>query len=86
MWQLSQRDAASVGMWFAGRVMLANEIVVWQLLQGAVVCGWFAGLPVARMPLWHDAQVWPIAITWLKRAPPKVDVEWQASQVCVVCT
>ena len=35
---------------------LVQVLVLWQLSQPAVVEMWFAGLPVALVPLWQDAQ------------------------------
>jgi hypothetical protein len=36
--------------------------VVWQVSQDCVVGMWFVPLPVAIVPLWHEAQV---PLTWV---------------------
>ena len=45
---------------------LVQVLVLWQLSQPAVVEMWFAGLPVALVPLWQDAQA-PVTLAWSKR-------------------
>ena len=40
-------------------------VVTWQLSQPAVVGMCAAGLPVALVPLWQDAQA-PVTLAWLK--------------------
>ena len=42
-----------------------------------------AGLPIACRLLWQLAQVPGRTPAWLKRAPAKATVLWQASQDCV---
>ena len=49
-----------------------------------MVWTWFAGLPVAWLPLWHWAQVPGATDAWLKLAGTQALVRWQASQGAVV--
>jgi hypothetical protein len=51
------------------KVAPKNDVVdLWQVSQAAVVCTWFAGLPLAVVPLWQLAQ--PVVMpVWLKAAP-----------------
>jgi hypothetical protein len=56
---------------------------VWQSSQTLLVEICVAFLPVALVPLWHEAQL-PLIPEWLKRAPVHVLVVWQDTQSSVV--
>ena len=52
--------------------------------HSAVVGMWFAPLPAALVPLWHELQV-PVTCAWSTRvAGFQADTAWQASQVLLV--
>lgn len=42
-----------------------------------------AGLPVACMPLWHDAQLPAMTPLWVNLVPAKLTVVWQTVHGCV---
>ena len=59
-----------------------QAVVPWQLPHSALVAMWFAGLPVAVVPLWQLEQV-PMTWAWSTRvAGFHAVVAWQASQRC----
>src|SRR5581483_6772201 len=62
-----------------------NVVVLrWQVSHGAVVAMWLAGLPVAVVPLWQEAQLLVMPL-WSMRAPENVNVLlWQVSHGAVV--
>jgi hypothetical protein len=53
------------------------------VLQSAVVWMWRGVLPLALLPLWHDAQL-PVTPLWSKRAESQFRDEWQLAQSWVV--
>ena len=82
LWQLAQVPATTPA-WskpLAGR----QPLVPWQLSQLAVVTMCACGLPPACWPLWQEAHVPRETPAWFMRAPVKVRVVWQLSQVCVL--
>jgi hypothetical protein len=75
----------TIPAWFI-RVPANDEVLRWQVSHGVVVGKWFAGLPLAVVPLWQVAQpvVTPV---WLKAAPAnEVVLLWQVSQAALVVT
>ena len=80
LWQVPQVPGATPA-WskpVAGR----QAWLLWQLSQEAVVRKCVAGLPLDCTPLWQLAQVPRTTVAWFMRAPVKVRVVWQLSQVC----
>jgi hypothetical protein len=61
-------------------------VVRWQVSQDAVVTTWFAGLPLALVPLWHVAQVPGTTPVCENVAGIQAVVRWQVSQEAVVAT
>ena len=61
-------------------------MLLWQVSQAAVVTMCVAGLPLAVVPLWQEAQ--PVTMpVWTNVAPANVTVLlWQVSQAAVVTT
>jgi hypothetical protein len=67
-------------------VLGVHAVVVWQWLQSKLFTGnamWPVFVPVAVVPLWHDAQL-PVMPVWLNAAGVHARVEWQALHSCVV--
>ena len=53
---------------------MSNEtVLLWQVSQAALVTICRGGLPIADVPLWHEAQA-AVVPAWLNLAPPKVTV------------
>jgi hypothetical protein len=52
LWQLEQ--PLVMPAWLK---VFAQVVVTWQLSQAAVVAMWVGPLPMARVPLWQDAQL-----------------------------
>jgi hypothetical protein len=44
---------------------LLNVLVVWHVLQSAVVLGWSPGLPFAKFPLWQVAQPFTMPVWFI---------------------
>jgi hypothetical protein len=62
-----------------------HELVdLWQTSHACVVGRWFAGLPLAVVPLWQVAQLPGATPVWLKVAGSHAVIRWQASQLSVV--
>jgi hypothetical protein len=51
--------------------------MLWHSSQGRVVTKWFAGLPVALVPLWQLAHD-PVTAEWSNVAGTQARVEWQS--------
>jgi hypothetical protein len=49
-WQLAQLPGVTLTCM---KLALIQVVVRWQVSHGAVVGVWFAGLPLATLPLWH---------------------------------
>jgi hypothetical protein len=80
-------------VWFIGvpGPQATKFVVVWQNSHDWVVVTWltYADLPLAIVPLWHDAQpvtmpVWFIGVPGPQAV--KFVAEWQDSQAAVVTT
>ena len=54
-----------------------QAVVEWQSSQALFVAIWVAFLPVALVPLWHDAQL-PVTPLWLNVAGVQAVVLWQS--------
>ena len=81
LWQLAQVPAATLAwLYFAG----VQELVLWQLSQGAEVAMWPAGFPLDPLPLWQVVQEPGATPMWSKRAPLNDVVLWQLLQACLV--
>jgi hypothetical protein len=83
LWQLAQPD--TMPAWFIAAP--ENEsVLLWHVSQGCVVGTWFAGLPIAAVPLWQLAQP-AVTPVWLNLAPEKLTVLlWQLSHGADVAT
>jgi hypothetical protein len=83
LWQVAQVPGTTPA-W--EKVAGIQAVLRWQVSQEAVVAMWFAGLPLALVPLWQVAQVPGATPVWLKVAGIQAVVRWQVSQEAVVAT
>ena len=56
-WQLAQPVTTGTLVWNLAGSQLVPKVVLWQVVQLAVVTMWLASLPVAAVPLWQLAQL-----------------------------